>query len=202
MRNIVLLNGPPGCGKDTAVSHLVPYLKFTHLKFAAPIKRMVCGLLNITVQELEETKDIPNKTLQRYFPELITTRKIDTIRDLLIALSEDFFKPRYGEDFFGRVLWQEAKRVVDDLVLVSDSGFQAEAIPVIRGAGQGQCRIIRLHRPLHTFESDSRSHLPDGMCITTDIHNDGTRHDLTMRVLRVIIREFNPPLLREPDWIK
>ena len=196
----VLLNGPPGCGKDTAVKHMVPYLDFKHLKFAAPIKRMVAGLLDCSMSRLEEIKDTPNRMLR--YEQYLTTRD-DTPRRLLIALSEELLKPRYGGSYFGNVLWSEACLSTSKLFIVSDCGFQAEVDRLIGNAGHRNCLVIRIHRDGHTFDGDSRSYLDDDRCQTIDIHNNLTPHDLTMRVLSATIRKWRDiPLLKEPEWIK
>lgn len=196
----VLLNGPPGCGKDTVASHLIPYIEFKHLKFASPIKRMVAGLFQCSMSELEACKDKRNRMLRHdNFP----TTEDDTPRRLLIALSEELLKPRYGNSFFGNVLWSEARISTQELFVVSDCGFQAEVERLIASAGERNCLLIRIHREGHTFDGDSRSHMPDGLCQTIDVHNNLTIHDLTMRVLSATIRKWPEiPLLREPEWIK
>lgn len=197
----VLLNGPPGCGKDTAASMLVPYIQFKHLKFAAPIKRMVAALLECSMSTLEEIKDRPNRMLR--FEDYVSKRD-DTPRELLIALSEKLLKPRYGSSYFGNVLWGEATTSGSKLFIVSDCGFTSEVSRLIHSAGKSNCIIIRIHRSGHSFDNDSRSYLPDDLCKTVDIVNNLTPHDLTMRVLNVIIRSWRGEveLLREPEWIK
>lgn len=198
---IVFLNGPPGCGKDTAVSHLVPYLQFTHLKFAAPIKRMVCGLLNEDMRWLESCKDITHRTLTLADDAVIAN--IDTPRQLLIALSEDLLKKRYGNDFFGRVMVNEISKTANQLILISDSGFLDEATPVVRKYGWLNCLHIKIHREGKSFDNDSRSYWTIPKVQQRTVHNRDTIHDLTMQVLRAIMRQWpDTPLLREPEWIK
>jgi len=192
MTQLVLLNGPPRCGKDTLVQQLVPYLKFSHLKFAAPIKRMVAGLLNVDMRYIEEFKEMPVKTLRD-----------ETIRYTLIRLSEEFMKPRYGNDIFGSLLWQEAKNAANKLVVVSDCGFVSEVNRVVASAGKANCLIVRIHRAGTDFSGDSRSYLPDGVCETVDIHNDGTLHWLTLQGLRVIMNKFPAvETMKTIDWEK
>lgn len=196
-----LLNGPPGCGKDTAAGHLTPYIQFKHLKFAAPIKRMVAGLLGCSMTTLEEIKDTPNRMLR--FENYATTRD-DTPRKLLIALSEELLKKRYGNSYFGNVLWNEATTSTSKLFVVSDCGFSGEVERLISSAGKPNCLLIRIHREGYNFDNDSRSYLPDGLCKTIDIHNNLKPHDLTMRVLSAILRTWRGEveLLKEPEWIK
>jgi hypothetical protein len=196
----VLLNGPPHCGKDTAVQHLAPYITFQHLKFAAPIKRMVSALLGCTASTLEEIKDTPNRMLR--FENHATSRD-DTPRELLIALSEQLLKKRYGNSYFGNVLWSEAALSSSKLFLVSDCGFSEEVGRLIHSAGAKNCLLIRIHRDGTNFDNDSRSYLNIPSVKTLDIPNNLSRHDLTMRVLSAIIREWpETELLRDPDWIK
>jgi hypothetical protein len=192
MTQLVLLNGPPRCGKDTLVQQLVPYLKFSHLKFAAPIKRMVAGLLNVDLKHIEEFKEIPVKTLRD-----------ETIRYTLIRLSEEFMKPRYGDDIFGNLLWNEAKNAANRLVVVSDCGFASEVATVIQKAGKHNCLLVRIHRGGTDFSNDSRSYLPDGLCESVDIHNDKTLHWLTLQGLRVIMNKFPAvETMKTIDWEK
>jgi hypothetical protein len=199
---IVFLNGPPGCGKDTAVSHLVPYLNFVHLKFAAPIKRMVCGLLNEDTKWLEQEKDTPHRTLRRADGAAIAN--IDTPRQLLIALSEDLLKKRYGSDFFGLVMNNEINKTAQKLVIISDSGFSEEAAPVIRKWGASNCLQIQIHGR-GNFDNDSRSHWRAPSCLHKKVYNTDSIHDLTMRCLYAMIKTWptlRDDLLKEPQWIK
>lgn len=201
MHQIVFFNGPPRCGKDTVVSQLVPYLNFRHLKFAAPIKREVAALLGITVKELEECKDRQHRAL-KYYDQGSIIPSYHTPRHLLIHLSEKVYKPMFGDDFFGRIVVEDIRKTAAQLILISDSGFESEFLPVRDEVGRSRCLIIKITREGCTFEGDSRSYLPNGLCKTVGILNDDTIHSLTMRALRIIIKQYNPPLLRDPTWIK
>lgn len=199
---IVLLNGPPGCGKDTVVSHLVPYLNFSHLKFAAPIKRMTCALLGEDTKWLEENKDQPIRTLR--LADGAAIANIDTPRQLLIALSEDLLKERYGNDFFGLVMNREIEKAASKLVIISDSGFSEEAGPVIRKWGMHNCLQIQIHGR-GDFSNDSRSYWTIGNCQMKKVYNDSTIHDLTMRCLYAMIKTWptmKEDLLKEPQWVR
>lgn len=201
MTHIVFLNGPPGCGKDTAVRLLTPYINFQHLKFAAPIKRMVCGLLNEDTRWLEESKDLKHRMLRR--SEDVYPAITDTPRQLLIALSEDLLKKRYSDAFFGYAMINEITKSANKLVLISDSGFLSEALPVVGKFGAANCLKIVIHRPDCDFSNDSRSYWETGTVHSRTVHNTGTLHDLTMACLYAILKTFpNTELLREPDWIK
>ena len=200
MPKFLLFNGPPKSGKDTLVKELTQYLKFQHLKFSMPIKRMAAALLDIRESDLENYKDVQSHVLQ---PRETTLKEVrDTPRNLLIALSEDFLKPKYGDDFFGRIFWQHAKNSAHNLIVSSDCGFEPEVERVISNAGAHNCCLIRLHRDGTSFDGDSRSYLRDGLCKSYDVPNNGTIHEAAMAVLWIVKREFNEPLLKEPTWIK
>jgi hypothetical protein len=157
---IVFLNGPPHCGKDTAAERLATTMPCQLLKFAAPIKRMVCGALGETLQWLEKNKDRPDPRLNG-----------ETPRKFLIALSEDLIKPRYGDQFFGRCMVGELDK------LDANGG-------VVYGASN--CLKVEIHREGKTFDGDSRSywHMPE--LRTVRLHNDGTIDQLPEKLFGIL----------------
>lgn len=202
---VVLLNGPPKCGKDTIVSHLVPYLAFHHMKFAAPLKRMAAALLDMNVEMVEKLKDGEFDILSKEYEEedvnfggnKYTYGEKDTLRRLLIRISEEFLKPTYGDTFFGRIAARELRRSSYPLAIFSDSGFVSEAGTVIRTFGQQNTILIRLHRDGCNFDNDSRAYLPDIAGVNRDINNNGTIAETTFRVASAIRAHFKLTLLKE-----
>jgi hypothetical protein len=195
MVQFVFLNGPPRSGKDTVVSHLVQYIPFRHLKFAAPIKRATAGLLDISASTLEDWKEKKPSIFHRSG----SIMEYDTVREHLIwYFSALAF--RYGDDILGRVLWQDAKTSARQLCIVSDSGKVEEVRYVIKQAGSSNCVIMRLHRDRCTFDGDNRSYLPDGMCATHDLYNDGSREKVAVFALHIIRKHFDVELLKEVSW--
>lgn len=209
-KQVVLFNGPPRSGKDAMISHLTPYLKFRHMKFAAPIKAMAAALLGIDQRGIETYKDEkhrllthPQQFVETPFGIKTAAPEQDTIRQLLIALSEDFLKVRYGDDFFGRVAVYEAGHSFDNMLLFSDCGFEPEITRFVRNMGPPNCILVRMHRTGCTFDGDSRSYLHGVGCEEIDVHNDDTLHNVGMRTLRAITKKWpNVEMLREPDWVK
>src|ERR1700753_3374297 len=107
-KRVVLLNGPPRCGKDTIAQHLIPYFAFARMKFAAPLKRMAAGLLDMDVSAVERHKEaefniLCRETLKDEFGQSPMYGPKDTLRKLLIRISEEFLKPTYGDTFSGRL---------------------------------------------------------------------------------------------------
>jgi hypothetical protein len=206
---VVLLNGPPGCGKDTVQQHLVQYLQFSHMKFAAPIKRMAAALLDIDVSAIERHKDAEFNILCKEI-EVIRTSVIgyedakqyeygpkDTLRKLLIRLSEEYLKPTYGNTFFGRLAVRELKRSAYPLVIFTDSGFYEEAHTVVRNIGRENTILIRLHREGCDFGNDSRSYLRGVAGEERDIENNGPINHTAAQVVVAIRNHFGLKLLKE-----
>jgi len=188
----VLVNGPPGCGKDTLVGGLATYIQFMHLKVSSPLKRMLAAMLNVDLRWIEENKETKIKVLGYI-----------TVRQALIDMSEKYMKLLYGEDVMGRIASDIGRYSPSKLTVTSDSGFSIESERIIYNAGRNNCIIIRLHREGCTFEGDSRHWMPDGLCKTYDLHNDRSKEQLVMFGLRVITRHFpSVHLMREPDWVR
>jgi hypothetical protein len=102
---IILLNGPPKSGKDTAytllksgVEEYLPQLRLARVAFADPIKKCVrdiLGLDNYAEEFLEQKKDV------RICDWLETRQDIMmTLREMYIDIAETYFKPKFGKDFF------------------------------------------------------------------------------------------------------
>lgn len=204
-KHVVFLNGPPGCGKDLVASHLVQYLAFERMKFAAPIKRMAAGLLNISLESLERLKETEFAALCKetriqdgaFGTERYEYGEKDTLRRFLIRLSEEFLKPTYGDTFFGRVAVREFKRSSYSLIVFTDSGFVTEADTVIREVGRENTILIRLHRDGATFDNDSRSYLGDIAGSNRDIDNNRPIAHTAAQVAVAIRNHFNITLLKE-----
>lgn len=178
---IVFLNGPPGCGKDTAAEHVG--MRVNRLKFAAPIKRMVAGCLNETIEWLEANKDIPDDRLNN-----------ETPRKFLIRLSEELIKPIYGKQFFGRCMVEELRKIetepgyrgINEYVLITDSGFWDEAVPVVNTFGIDNCLKIEIRRSGKTFEGDSRSYWKMTGLRTVSLFNDGRPDQLGDKLFGIL----------------
>ena len=157
---LLLLNGPPGCGKDTVATALKNYAQQKGLnvrnvvimKCAAPIKAAYPSLLGRTnSDELDLLKDEEYLGVPR------------GIRKVQIALSEDVMKPIFGQDIFARIL---AKKVAclhsNILCIISDCGFMTEYKYLFYRTPRNNFLTLRLSRGNTTFEGDSRSYIHEG----------------------------------------
>lgn len=198
MPHVVFLNGPPKCGKDMLVSQLVEYIKFNHLKAAAPLKRAAGAVLDMDMKGIEEYKDVTSRLLKRE-----SDGSVDTVRQFLISMSEDWMKVRYGKAIFGKLLGRDIRNSAASLSIVSDCGFADELEACLTfSVGTRNAILVRIHREGCDFTNDSRSYLHPSNVACYDIDNNGTKYEATMKLLRIIQRSFNPPLLKEPAWVR
>lgn len=165
MRNIklgVVLNGPPGCGKDTIANQIVELGAFRKHQFKDALYAHTAKHFEIDLDKfihfasdrvLKDSKSLAGLGGR-------------TPRQALIYVSEEIYKPRYGSDYFGKV---EVNRVEtlcghmdsDVNVIYPDGGFTDE-LQCIDSCYDGVL-VIRLHRDGFDFKGDSRSYiyLPD-----------------------------------------
>lgn len=180
MQYIIGLNGPPKSGKDTIAAamrdHLDPRCNIPvvidHL--ARPMRQMAMSLTGNDPTDFalyNSIKDTPQKLLRRAL-----TGGLDSIRQLMIAMSEEFIKPVYGQDFWARKMLlshQWLDEGMPGVLIVPDIGFPAE-VGVFDDMFPGvKTLIVQVDRPGATWVGDSR--VPcEGMRNTAHIFNDRT----------------------------
>lgn len=202
---VVILNAPPGAGKDTVAQYLCAYTDADHLEFKSALRRSVAGLFGVyyswfsEVSEdrlLKETKSpkltLPHNSylalcdcLKIEYPEPEDTYEL-TPREALIYVSEIVVKPSFGKDYFG-------VRAASSIDLewgsvFSDGGFIEEVSPVLDKIGHGNLFIIKFTgQGATSFEGDSRNWLPDieGAHVL-ETTNDGTLWEITLNILNFI----------------
>lgn len=153
MAKVIILNGPAGCGKDTLAMALV------EMGFAKGASSFKNPMFNIAMAALgpdayREFLDGYDDRARKEKPEGFLNGL--SRRQFMIAISEQFIKPVFGDDYFGKYL---AGNLPDgnEVFVVSDGGFASEVTPII--AAGHDVRIVRLHRDGYTFEGDSRGYL-------------------------------------------
>lgn len=181
---LILLNGPPGAGKDTAgraIAAKVPNARV--MKFARRLKESVhadYGFPSLPHDAFEAVKDEPNAAFFGKTP-----------RQAYITKSESMVKPVLGDDFYGRVFLRDmmAEAALGaEAVVVTDSGFAIEAMPAVRHVGRDRVLLLRVRAEgrRKTFAGDSRGYIriPGVACV--DVHNDGDEDDFRAVVLDVV----------------
>ena len=159
--NIIILNGPPNSGKDFIADKLIALTlentKVAHLKFSAPIKSAVHNILNIATSgpnklDIEILKDTERPEFYGKTP-----------RQAYIEFSEEYMKPMYGTDIFGRLLLkkiEEKKSYGYKSIIISDGGFNDEVQVLLNS--YPQLHIVKLFRKDCTFKNDSRDYVTVG----------------------------------------
>ncbi|AWN08625.1 putative deoxynucleoside monophosphate kinase [Erwinia phage Faunus] len=198
---MVVLNGPPGCGKDTIANEIVSQERIDNLGWPRFVKHQFKDAL------YEHTAEHFQVDLDKFIHfasdrELKDSRTLAglgerTPRQALIHVSEEVYKPRYGNDYFGKV---EASRVSEHKgnlggiinVIYPDGGFESEIPPV--ESEFDACLIIRLHRDGFDFKGDSRNYinLPNTETRkTVDVHILENEIELGVKLIQQTIRDFH-----------
>lgn len=169
--HLVLLNGPPRAGKDTAARAICEAFPNTAtLRFSEPLKRAAHALFGLPADTLvdafEAVKDVPCADFHGFTP-----------RQVYIMLSERGVAPVFGQPHFGRVMatnLRRAERAGVQLAVVPDSGFSREVGPVLAELHPSRVLLIRVHADARgcNFDRDSRSFITVPEVVTLDIAND------------------------------
>lgn len=173
---VILFNGGIECGKDTIGRLLADELKSHHQDvvitgFKAALFEAVKDEFELSESEWAEFMARYNDraTKEQKWDRLYSHCKIYSPRGAMIHVSEDIYKPRYGNSAFGLMLVDHLKETVSrvnvDYFICPDSGFIEELKPVcdnfdvlffsLRGRG--------------TFEGDSRRLLHEQECLDAGV---------------------------------
>lgn len=196
-QRIILFNGPPSCGKDTAARHLFnnPDLGI-HVCFdrmSMPIKRAFAVMYHAPIDKFghvayhEDHKEEVNGHLGVSY------------RQWQIDFSEKFMKPLYGENIFGRLFIRRSDCLVSDtVILVPDCGFDIEYTTLANAFGAENILVVKIYRPGCDFSKDSRSYLKIGSDFlvpglvdevrhnVAHLNNCGTKAEFETKALRVV----------------
>lgn len=174
MKRILVLSGPPRCGKDTCANILVAHFGAAHEKFAQPMKVALPAMLGIPFDQLEAVKDEPLGHLG-----------LPSFRQLQIDFSEKYFKPVYGKDIFSRLLVERLRNSKGEYIVLSDCGFQEE-IAYIAKQPDFTVLLVQLFRQGCTYAGDSRYRVsPTNGVEETLLQNFGTKQELETAILQI-----------------
>jgi hypothetical protein len=161
-QKIILFNGPPRSGKDTAVKLALSYintsaayLRPVHMSFADPLKETTHKMYNafFSPGHFENAKNTPTPVFFGKTP-----------REAYIEVSERMVKPVLGQDHWGRVAVVKMNGMrANNVFLFSDSGFVEELVPIINSFGPKNVTIVELETTINghglTFSGDSRGYI-------------------------------------------
>lgn len=178
-QRIILFNGPPFCGKDTAANITVDLLQqygiITHpIKFAAPIKRGLAAFLNLSFAEYTRYFETPEKDVEH------SIFGNETPRMALIDFSEEWAKKFFNKDVFGWLAVRKMESFVGaDAFVFSDSGFQSEFDYIYeRYVSSTEFIIFQMYRKGCSFDGDSRDYIDTRDANTIMLTNNGSIDDL------------------------
>jgi hypothetical protein len=160
---IVLLNGSPRAGKNTAAEVIAAEFGAVVLGFSHHLKRCVHAI-HLGREGWLLDPDHFDAVKSEVLPEFCNKSP----RTSYITFSEQYIKPVYGKEWFGEKWCEQARQYEGHMISVPDSGFREEAERVIREFGPQNVLLIRVHRPGRMFEGDSRSYI----CLS-DLHVHG-----------------------------
>ena len=174
---IMLLNGPPSSGKDTAAVAIQRQLtaQFDVIisidRLSMPIKRAFAGTVDIPIDNLGNVK---------YFESIketpLTILNGKSYRQWQIDFSEKFMKPLYGEDIFARLLIDRIKTYlaqhgIPDILIIPDCGFQIELDTLVTELNPKHITLFHLVRPGTDWSKDSRGYVSHPEIRIHEIHN-------------------------------
>ncbi len=189
---VVILNGPPGCGKDVLADYLVQntsarlYGDNHKREFKAKLFQVAAVLASIPVPRMVElngrnTKELPSE-------ELPGNR---SPRQWLIYVSEVLVKPHLGLQYFGQAA---AATLTDEIgvYFFADGGFDTEAKEIAAKVGKDNLLVIHLTRPGCSFIGDSRNYVHESIAgATIQIDNDGDLPSFLNHGARVVNKWLN-----------
>lgn len=153
---LIVLNGPPGAGKDTLALALNKAVGMRTLSFKKPMWEIAEALLgSLKFEEFcdlyhdRATKEQPQAWLAGLSP-----------RQFFIHISENVAKPLFGDEYFGLRLKEDYDDIIlsgDSMAVVSDGGFSTELFPFIKA--HEEVVVFRLYREGYSFGGDSRNYL-------------------------------------------
>lgn len=186
MVKIILLNGPPRSGKDTAAEialSIIPPSKGIFYRFAAPLKDMahaMIGLPNLPSEYFNNVKDQQTPDFFGLSP-----------REVYIWLSENCVKPRFGFDFWSRIATRKIRGMTNargdnSVVVISDCGFQEELDTLVSDFGSENIYLLHVIREGTSFASDSRSYINHDREQSRVLNNNGTIKDLKAEMKKIL----------------
>lgn len=153
--HIILLNAPAGAGKNTIARELTEVFGMVEMQFKSPMYKIASAMVGLSVEQfLEFYADREKK--EKPCEEFLGMSG----RQLLIDISESFCKPRFGDEYFGRVAANSMNRFEFETYgyVFSDSGFISEVRPLARKFGAGNVTIVQFTgQGVNDFGNDSRT---------------------------------------------
>lgn len=169
MTKVILINGPARSGKDTLAKALYDnqFDKYGRrrnrplydvYKFAGVMQILWRNIFDPIVPDEEFYAWVDGNKKNEKHPFLGYS-----YRECMIDFSENYIKPRFGLDFFGKLTAEQIYRdsLMDEnmVAVISDSGFKEEAVAIIEKFGAENILLVKLYREGYNFSGDSRGYI-------------------------------------------
>lgn len=166
---LIGFSGPPRSGKDTIAKVLEHTLISRHgvrvqsLALSTPMRTVVYNMLGIDYDDehYEKHKDIPQAAFGG-----------KSIRQAMIAFTEDHVKPQYGAGFWATSLLARRWDPRPEVLIITDVGFPAEVEILTEAYGIENVVYPQITRPGTSFDGDSRSFVGAKGRTTTVINDE------------------------------
>lgn len=167
---LILLNGPPRSGKDTAaaiIGSLLP--QCSHWKLSEELKERTHSLYRLVTHDylprsagaFEATKDVPSPLFFGLTP-----------RQAYIEMHERYLKPVHGPRILGTLLLENILRPFPisekENIVVSDAGDAEQCMPLVEFFRPQHTLLIHLDRNGCTWDNRVRFTLPGVRTIPLD----------------------------------
>jgi len=162
----IILNGPPGVGKDTLANLLVRSFAIPTMAFKEVLYRETARYFSVELNTFirmasgRKSKEVVSPMLRLQLPwrkkHEVKYRYL-TPRQALIFVSELVIKPREGVRYFGDAAVALCVERDYKWVVFSDGGFPEETESISEAFQQ--TFLFHLHRDPCTFEGDSRDYV-------------------------------------------
>lgn len=162
MTKIIILNGPPRCGKDTAANAIESYYgadTCKHMKISQPLKdisQMVFGQ-PYQVLEMNKEKELPKFNI--------------SYRDAQIGTFQQLI-PVFGAEWLGYCMVNAINAAEQPYFVLSDGGRMEDIRPLIPFFGPENLMIVQIMREGCNFLGDIRSYIAAYDVRTRPIIND------------------------------
>jgi len=178
---IILLNGPPNSGKDTAAEFIVKMLAQTnHAKLSRPLKAGAIGIFDLqpkTLQFLNEDSDMESGFLLG-----------DTYRQVQIDIFH-MLEAKYGADVLARMFIRYAKKnIASKHIVLSDCGRQAEAQALVDHFGKAGIGLVKLARDGCDYSKDIREHVDINCDKIAFVNNEYDLEIYKTQIKRVLVK--------------
>lgn len=182
MATVIVLNGPPGCGKDTIGKLFAEKEGYYLLSFKNRMFSIAAASLGMDVSEfLEKYEDREWKESPR------VEWGGKSIRDFMIHISEAYMKPFFGKDVFGNFISSDINKLrpfIREFVM-TDGGFASEVESLVKNGND--VILVHMHREGCSFKGDSRTYVQTPMIDKTyTLTNDSSMEAAVDALTRIV----------------